>query len=432
MIGIDVVMGNLWDEWGFIAFVAILLATAFASLVYMLGHFLGSERMIAFGKMEIAESLYSAILIVLVLAILATATDAAATLIKSVYPGGPGGPAGHICGDTFNYYFNDFNGQFPCHMRMARYYLDTLYAEGKIFNYELLSIHMWYSFFQNIGISSDFHEHTSGSVSFSPLGSALSLPSSIYSYMFEFGMKSMVIIRFQQFFLNFVNYSIYPVFVILGLILRTFPFSRRLGGLLMAIGISLFFIFPMFYVMGAIIFKNIAMNSDYYDSSASDNPNERMPEVITSLDFNPEEFYDKIGFINEDETLTQPGEIPGSNPEDITTDYLMEELYPATANYCQTTDYGVEEGGELLADWGILFLYSADFITPFIPGDSGYEDEYIDGLIGPGGVIDATARLVFFSMFFTLLSVFSTIGAIRSLSPLLGGDIELAGLTHLI
>lgn len=425
-------MTNLWETWGFIAFAAILLATAFASLVYMLGHFLSNDRMIAFGKIEMAESIYSAILIVLVLAILATATDAAATLIKGVYPGGPTGPAAHICGDSFNHYFNDFNGQFPCHMRMARYYLDTLYAEGKIFNYELLSIHMWYSFFQNIGISSDFHEHTSGSVSFSPLGSALSLPSSIYSYMFEFGMKSMVILRFQQFFLNFVNYSIYPVFVILGLILRNFPFSRRLGGLLMAIGISLFFIFPMFYVLGAIIFKNIAMESDYYDPSASDNPNERMPEVITSLKFNPEEFYDKIGFIDEDETLTQPGEIPGSNPEDITTDYLLNELYPASANYCQTTDYGVEEGGDLLADWGILFLYSADFITPFIPGDSGYEDEYIDGLIGPGGVIDATARFVFFSMFFTLLSVFSTIGAIRSLSPLLGGDIELAGLTHLI
>jgi len=427
MLGIDAVMANLWNEWGFIAFAAILLSTAFASLVYMLGHFLSSERMIAFGKTEVIESFYSAILIIVVLAILATATDAAGVLIKSVYPG----PGEHICGATFNHYFNDFNGQFPCHMRMARYYLDTLYAEGKIFNYELLSIHMWYSFFHHIGINADFHEHTSGSVNFTPLGSALSLPNSIYSYMFEFGMKSMVIIRFQQFLLSFINYSIYPVFVILGLILRTFPFSRRLGGLLMAMGISLFFIFPMFYVFGAIVFKGIANNSDYQDTSGSDFPNERTPEVITSLKFNPQDFYENIAFIdeNEDESMTQPGEIPGSNPEDLTVDYMMEELYPSSANYCQTSDWGVEDGSELVADWAVLFLYAADFTTLT---SSEYSEQYIDGLIGPGGVIDATARLVFFSMFFAILSVFSTIGAIRSLSPLLGGDIELAGLTHLI
>ncbi|MCP4646944.1 MAG: hypothetical protein GY852_04305 [bacterium] len=420
-------MTNLWETWGFIALIAIMLATSFASLVYMLGHFLNSERMIAFGKLELVEAFYSAVLIIIVLGVLATATDAAASLIKWAYPSGI---ANYICGPTFDPYFNDFTGQYPCHMRIARYYLDTLYAEGKIFNYELLSIHMWYSFFQNIGISGDFHEHTSGSVSFSPLGSVLSLPSSIYSYMFEFGMKSMVIVRFQQFFLNFINYSLYPVFVISGLILRTFPFSRRLGGLLMAIGISLFFIFPLFYVMGGIVFRSIAEQSIHHDPDAPLDPNKRMPEVITALEFDPKEFYDQIGFITEDENLIPgAGDIPGENSQAITDTYLLNVLYPDSANYCQTTDTGLEDAWDLLKDWGALFLYSIDFTTL----TSGAQSEaYIDSLIGPGGVIDATARFVFFSMFFALLSVFSTIGAIRSLSPLLGGDIELAGLTHLI
>lgn len=407
-----------------IAAIAISLAVVFAALVYMLGQALNNERMIAFAKLELVEAFYSAVLIVVALTVLATATEAAGTLIKGVYP--DPGLGAQVCGPAFDPYFNDFDNKFPCHMRMARYYLDTLYAEGKLFNYELLSIHMWYSFFQNIGISADFHEHSTGSVNYSPLGSAFSLPSSIYSYMFEFGMKSMVIVRFQQFFLNFINYSLYPVLVMLGLILRTFPFSRRLGGQLMAIGIALFFIFPMFYVLGAIVFKNIAMQSPYYESSQSD-PSKRMPEVITSLSFNPQEFYSKIGFITETEEFMS-SEIPGGYMPQDNEKYLIEELYPATVNYCQqTSDFGEADAADLLSDWFDMFLYSMDF-TGHIVNDDGY----VNSLIGPGGVIDATARFVFFSMFFGLLSVFSTIGAIRSLSPIFGGDIELAGLTHLI
>ncbi|MBD3398447.1 hypothetical protein GF412_04450 [Candidatus Micrarchaeota archaeon] len=417
------VVSNLWQQWEMIAVLAISLAIVFAALVYMLGQFLNNDKMIAFAKLELVEAFYSAALIVVVLLVLATATEAAASLIKGVYP--DPGLGAQICGPTFDPYFNDFENQFPCHMRMARYYLDTLYSEGKLFNYELLSIHMWYSFFQNIGVSADFHEHTSGSVNYSPLGSAFSLPSSIYSYMFEFGMKSMVIVRFQQFFLNFINYSLYPVLVMLGLILRTFPFSRRLGGQLMAIGISLFFIFPMFYVLGAIIFKNVAMQSPYYDSSQPD-PSKRMPEVITSLDFDPEEFYGKVGFVEEDSIVS--GEVPGQDMPDDNEKYLTEELYPETVNYCQqTSDFGEADAADLLSDWFDMFLYSIDFTGQIVD-----DDGYIDSLIGPGGVIDATARFVFFSMFFGLLSVFSTVGAIRSLSPIFGGDIELAGLTHLI
>ena len=414
-------LSDLWLQWSVLAFAALMLATAFATLVYMLGHFLNNEKMIVFGKAEVGEIILSAVLIVVVLGILATATEAAEVLIVSVYPGALGG---EYCGPTFDSYFSDESGNdFPCHMRVARIYLDRLYAEGKIFNYELLSIHMWYSLFQTIGFSADFHEHSSGSVQYTPMGAVFSIPSSIYSYMFEFGMKSMLIIRFQQFFLNFINYSIYPIFVVLGLILRTFPFSRRLGGLLMAIGISLFFVFPMFYVVGGVIFQNIAMESQYYDESVSGIPGKGMPEVITALEFDPKQFYGSMGFSKEDEELLS-GDY---DPEKLTNEYLNTQLWPSSVNFCQPDDSGAGEGFDLVVSWVKQFFYGVDFTGLLITNE-----DYIDSLISPGGVIDATARFVFFSMFFALLAVFATVGAIRSLSPLLGGDIELAGLTHLI
>ena len=94
---------------------------------------------------------------------------------------------------------------------------------------------------------------------------------------------------------------------------------------------------------------------------------------------------------------------------------------------CRSSDLGVVDGISMIWDWAKLFLYEIDFTGMIISNE-----DYIDSLISPGGVIDATARFVFFSMFFALLSIFSTVAATRSLSPLLGGDIELAGLTHLL
>ena len=39
----------------------------------------------------------------------------------------------------------------------------------------------------------------------------------------------------------------------IGAVLRTFSFTRKLGGLLLAMAISLYFIFPAFYAFGALI-----------------------------------------------------------------------------------------------------------------------------------------------------------------------------------
>ncbi|MEM4272682.1 MAG: hypothetical protein QXH30_03755, partial [Candidatus Bilamarchaeaceae archaeon] len=267
--------------------------------------------------------------------------------------------------------------------------------------------------FQGIGITSDFHDHASGSVSFSPLGGAFAVPLAVYPYMFEFASKALLMIRFQQFFLYFITTSLYPVLVILVLILRIFPLTRRLGGLLMAIGISLFFVFPMFYVMGGIILENIRLQQ----------PDLHAP-VIGTLTFDSNAFYDKLSLGATDQAEC---EALLSDP-DFKTNYekaLKEKA--GGLNYCASSTDSDISILQMLADSVNVLLYSIDFTGLIISNEA-----YLDSLVGPGGAIDATARLVFFSMFFTLLSVFSTVGAIKGLSPLLGGDTEIAGLTHLI
>jgi hypothetical protein len=70
----------------------------------------------------------------------------------------------------------------------------------------------------------------------------------------------------------------------------------------------------------------------------------------------------------------------------------------------------------------------------FLSSKSLYQSEsiFVWEAAEPGGYIDMVSRLTFFSLFFSFLGVMATIAAVKSLSGLFGGDLEIAGLTHLI
>ena len=63
--------------------------------------------------------------------------------------------------------------------------------------------------------------------------------------LFESASKLIVSIYAQKYFLDVVAFGIAPVFLLLGIVLRTFFFTRKLGGLLLAIAISLFIVYPL-------------------------------------------------------------------------------------------------------------------------------------------------------------------------------------------
>lgn len=52
----------------------------------------------------------------------------------------------------------------------------------------------------------------------------------------------------QKFFVNEISYKLAPSLLALGILLRSFFVTRRLGGLLMAIGFGVMYVFPMTYV----------------------------------------------------------------------------------------------------------------------------------------------------------------------------------------
>lgn len=55
-------------------------------------------------------------------------------------------------------------------------------------------------------------------------------------------------LKAQKYFLNAIGFSVGPIFIVLGLIFRSFFLTRKMGGLLMAIGIGLIVVLPLTYV----------------------------------------------------------------------------------------------------------------------------------------------------------------------------------------
>jgi hypothetical protein len=66
-------------------------------------------------------------------------------------------------------------------------------------------------------------------------------------------------------FLQFVEVGIFPIFFVSGIILRTFTPTRRLGGLLIAIAIGVYLIFPMLTILVSLIAPNTTFELEDFE-----------------------------------------------------------------------------------------------------------------------------------------------------------------------
>lgn len=82
----------------------------------------------------------------------------------------------------------------------------------------------------------------------------------IVSTMVSVMTTSFMINGFQLLFLNLVEYSILPIFLPLGVILRAFPSSMNAGNILIALSIGSYIITPAIYAFDIYLLTNIADN----------------------------------------------------------------------------------------------------------------------------------------------------------------------------
>lgn len=197
----------------------------------------------------------------------------------------------------------------------------------------------------------------------------------------------------QGFMLALVSNALFPVLLVLGIILRTFFFTRKLGGLLLAIALCIYTIYPMMYILFAqqII---ISPNSLWFDKWSA----------LTCK-------CDNVGSASDvfSDTLKM-----------YASTYIGTVGAPALYPFTGWTDANCP----VRFCWVDVFSMIFVGITPSMLALSQLDWLFI--------VAEVIGRAMVSAVFVPLLITIITVASIKGLSPLLGGDVEIAGLTHLI
>ncbi len=438
--------------WAPYAGIVLLIGTFIVALAYMFGNLLQNERIKAWAKIELFEIIYSLIIIAAIV-MLVQITDLFTIQLLTNSPSAAFNSLRAVCGDhdTLSAYI--VYDQVPCHFALGIYFYNTIFREASGLGFQLFSTYLFTSTIADFTINIEFLFEKAGFFTFNPWKGLLAMGNNIKSSNFDMLSKLMIVLKFQEIFLVFIAKALAPVTLGLGIVLRSTAFTRRLGGLLMAIALSLYFVFPLFPMFGAVIVSNIQSHVDRQDPNApkiiddSSPVGQEKPSIIYNMyiggkvpsyegrdseyDFTQqqENYFDTRGQkVGEDIDIQL--RVPQYNPEDLSTcPDICDEVDPipgcveedAAPQACKERRENLELAHDKSKSW-FAALTEKDWV----------QTTFIEGSTLPGGIIDATARVAFFSLFFSFLGVLATIATVRSISGILGGDLEIAGLTHLI
>lgn len=397
-----------WD-WAGLAALAMAVMVLVLVVGYMAASVLEDDHLRAWVKRELGQAAYSAVILVVIVA-LASSMGGWFKLFALSAPGSP--PA-------WNAYVNDLvccdpaqqpcpqqgtvAQQRPCHIALAQDYLQILFEGAKQAGNGHLESYWFFSVFGNVGLGASLTALPDlASASIRPFA-FLTLFSEYHGLMFDLAFKTMMFARAQQVFLELLVVAIFPVMMALGIVLRTLHFSRKLGGMLLALALSFYVIYPMFYVlMDAILFGLVGAWPPELGGTWPPKLGDKFDQSGTALPGTGGEV-DVTG---------------GADPFSRTVN-LMDICGDATQEQKSTqesmlTRMAGQFGKAATTDWKHTGI--------------GMMDPYF----GPKGSVNTLASLMVFSMVAPFMGLMATLAAFKYFSPLLGGDAEISILSRLI
>jgi len=369
----------------------LLLTSTLMALAYMIGKVINDERMLAWVKVEFSEVLFSALLLALALPVLNSLDTTVNALTTSIAP------------------FSCPPSTLPCHITLARDYLNSLFFETAGF---FKRVGMAYSFLASLPftVSNELKgvPRFLGWASYTTsLGfSFLKTKLNFYRFLFSYLTNILIILRVQDVFIAFTYDALAPSLLFLGIALRSFFLTRRVGGLMVAIALGTYYVFPTFLVFGDAIYYNLIThpNSPAFNITINDT---HLPLLTQSL-----------------ESVAQPH-------WNVSADVISDKVN--LTDFCSQlrTSWSVDNVEITTQEWEESNTYFINLVDKYA-GIMNLNPFSVKHVFQNMALIDITARLLFLSSFFAFVGAIATIAFIKVFSPLIGGDVEIAGLTRLI
>lgn len=406
---------NFW-VWGFgagMAGVALATVVFLLALGYFAATLIGDDKIKAWTKKEIGQAVYSVIILLAAVSFVGSLDE----LLKGLSL-----QSADLVGDpTWSQYISQTvccdpagpcTGPIrtrPCHIEIASDYLQFLYETARMNAIAALLNYQFYGFLANmsVGISLLGFAVQAG-LSVTPLA-GLSAAADYFSIVFDMAVKTMMLLRAQQVMIDFLNYPIFGILLSMGLILRILYFTRKLGGLIVAIALTMYIVYPMFYVVSHAIlwdfsgWKQFGVNVDEtkYAAPFSDT-DPSIPSTRTNFLSSSEakNLFDPSNRVNLD-ICNSPAGASERTEADLVRDNFRGK-------------WDQIEGGKWFSQVSDLF-------------DAGIGNGFDKR--GPVGTL---ASIMVFSLLIPFLAFMTSLASIKVLSPMIGGDVEIAVLSRLI
>ena len=393
---------DIWSNWQAVAITAATLSVLFASMAYLLSLIFRTKSLEVWAKEEVYQAVASGFII--------AAAVLGVTLIVSTACILTGGcPAGK---DHLDVAINVVENMKNKTVSQTEYLFQLSMRVGFI-----KSMGKYYDF--SLGPGSEeclvgacptafgwaWYMWAGASVIADSLDYAFSVMIPILSSFFA-----------QLWLLKFIQHTLFPSLLALGILLRTFFFTRKVGGLLIAIALGLYTIYPLMYVlMGS--YMDFTPRKFYY-------PNSDFTHDYAFISCAGGEYLPGGGSSNAPFCTGFPGMLS----------FIIPGLPTAVGNF-QNADFMFKNGCDA-GDPNSCPGNPPSICTPVAGGTycgtnpkpdvyAGMRSEY-------DGVLPVVGYLLVPALFIPLIIILVTISFIRNLSPMLGGDVEIAGLTKFI
>ncbi len=378
----------------------LIIHFSFIALTYMASKLFSNNTLEGFSKHEFQQAIYSLIIIGSIFSGILIVNNLFCVSLETT-----GFTTGCVVPQSFS--FDGMNGVL--HLNVARSKLSLFYNDVRVLGKGALKAYDWMDFYDNLSGGGGLLQ------SKIPFTAHTGIHAMIYSELFDILSNILILLKMQELFLIINSIYFFAPFLYLGLILRILPFTRKLGGLLLGVTLSLFFVLPYLYIAGWIIIESTPGFGTKYivDTSSS------ISFVSFSSVMGGDGVMDPVdtsGFINEKMKEKSDVRDPAG--------YLIEGLNEAGVieddlSPSEDTAVGVNVNQFKYEDSKNLYGDAQDYLT--------LREERRNN-----SFVEIVARVVLSTAFVTLFAIIGTISAAKEISKMFGGDVEIAGLTRLI
>lgn len=223
-------------NWQVLAILGIIISIILVAIAYMIGSGFEMPEITAWAKTELVQVVVNALIVAFLLITIASIEIVVIMIAQTSNIPAPSCYLGNsnstsCLQDVTNAYLEDYTTTAAEGAKdVIRQNMDAAGWAGRRFGLYCLTI-----FCAQIGVSMSFTGH-------------FILKSDMYAIIFEYYTNLLSSMEAQRFFVREICFKMGPVILAIGIVARTFFFTRRIGGLLMAIAIGAMFFFPGMYI----------------------------------------------------------------------------------------------------------------------------------------------------------------------------------------